>query len=390
MIGNLRALKFAPVNSEVQWIHKDANVGETEALGKIAVGKVEFSGKDRASRSNEVTSTQTVIADKEQYLERSLTDFRKLIADVAGQLDGGFVFVDDLYQISRDSQPRVLGYLHRLLKDSGIWLKVGSIRYATTTYVASDPPVGMQEGHDSHAIALDRQFALYGTTKKFLESILHQIAASVDMDTTRLFTEGAMDRLMLASGGVVRDYLRLAGESIKQAKNRGPSTKSGTHRVTVEDVNAAAGQIAPSKFDDLKLDSPHQATALTKLVLDLTEFCRDRRSAYFLADSQDRELDEQMRALQHLRFTHLLAQSETIPDAKSQRFNVYLLDAAQLSAQRATQDVDFDGWKDREKRRNRKIIYASDWKPIGPRTGAAGQFKQGSPTAEIDVQETLL
>ena len=50
---------------------------------------------------------------------------------------------------------------------------------------------------------------------------------------------------MLASGGVVRDYLRLARSSIEQARNRGPSPKTGFNRVHVEDVNAAAGQIAP-------------------------------------------------------------------------------------------------------------------------------------------------
>lgn len=188
-------------------------------------------------------------------------------------------------------------------------------------------------------------------------------------------------RLMLASGGVARDYLRLAGESIKQAQHRGPSTKPATNRVTVEDANAAAGQIAPSKFDDLQKDSPNEADALTERVIDLTEFCRNRRSAYFLVDSQDRVLNEQMKALQHFRFAHLLAQSETIPDAKSQRFNVYLLDAAQLSAQRATQGVDFEGWKQREKRRNRKLVYSSSWeslsKPATPPWPATGTLLSG-------------
>ena len=121
-------------------------------------------------------STQTVVADKEQYLERSLTDFRRLVRDVSEVLGGGFVFVDDLYHISRQNQPKVLGYLHRLLKDSGLWLKIGSIRYTTTTYNRRDPPVGMQEGHDAHVVALDRQFNLYDTTKQFLESILSQIS----------------------------------------------------------------------------------------------------------------------------------------------------------------------------------------------------------------------
>ena len=388
MIDNLRALKFAPVESEIEWVHKKTNSGQVDALGTISVGKSSVSGGGRRANGREVTSTQRVIADKEQYLERSLTDFRQLVADVSDEMDGGFIFVDDLYQISRENQPRVLGYLHRLLKDSGVWLKVGSIRYATTTYLPTDPPVGMQEGHDAHEVALDRQFNLYDTTKQFLETILRQIAQSANVDAGRLFTEGAMDRLMLASGGVARDYLRLARGSIEQARNRGPSTKSGTDRVTVEDVNAAAGQIAPSKFQDLEQDSPLEADALRARVIDLTEFCRDRRSAYFLVDSQDRVLDGELRALQHLRFAHLVAQSETIPDAKSQRFNVYLLDAAQLSAQRATQGVDFEGWKQREKRRNRKLVYSGTWQAQQqrPRTRTV---QPDATTGEVDGQQSL-
>ncbi len=69
------------------------------------------------------------------------------------------------------------------------------------------------------------------------------------------------------------------------------------------------------------------------------------------------ELNEQINALQHLRFTHLLFESETVPDRGSQRFNGWLLDVAELSAQRATTDMDFLGWESREKRRNRRLIY---------------------------------
>jgi hypothetical protein len=73
-----------------------------------------------------------------------------------------------------------------------------------------------------------------------------------------------------------------------------------------------------------------------------------------------------MDALQHLRFAYLLDESETVPDRASQRFNVWLLDIAELSAQRATQQMDFDGWKKREKRRNRRLIFQRNWKESRP------------------------
>jgi hypothetical protein len=166
---------------------------------------------------------------------------------------------------------------------------------------------------------------------------------------------------MLASGGVARDYLLLARDSIDEARNHGPGDKSGSHRVSVEDVNSAAGKIAPTKLDDLRKDTPDEAEAIEDRVIDLTNFCRDRKSGYFLVDTRNRDLMRDMNALQHLRFAHLLYRNETIPDRQSERFNFYLLDLAQLSAQRATEGVDFEGWAKRSKRRARNIVYTVDW-----------------------------
>jgi energy-coupling factor transporter ATP-binding protein EcfA2 len=361
-ISNLRTLKYAPLASKVQWVHSRGSEAKADVLGAIHIAPAEIKGGGGVKETSEVTSTHVVESTKEEYLERALVDFRRLLVEAAELCQGGFVFVDDLYLIKRDDQPLVLGYLHRLLKDSGFWLKIGSIRYLTTTYRAGDRPVGMQVAHDAHEVALDKGIRLLKSTQTFLETILENLAGSVQVDLGRLLTEGSRARLMLASGGVARDYLRLTAGAIEQARNRGPTAKAGTNRVIVEDVNEAAGTIAPSKLDDLKKDAPDLAAALRKLVVDLTEFCRQSKCAYFLIDAQDRELSDSMEALQHLRYAYLLDESETVPDRASQRFNVWLLDIAELSAQRATQQMDFDGWQKREKRRNRRRIFQKDWR----------------------------
>lgn len=357
-------------------MHKVASSDQLDLLGSVSTNGVSASIGSKESSSSEVTRSQTVVTSKGEYLERSLVDFRRVLREAADAADGGFIFVDDLYLISKSDQPRVLGYLHRLLKDTGFWLKIGSIRHATNNYISSDPPVGMQTRHDAHEIALDRQFGYIGTTKSFLEAILKGIANQAKVDSSELFTPGALDRLMLASGGVARDYLMLARGAIEEARSRGPGTKSGSNRIIVEDVNSAAAKIAPTKLDDLRQDTPDEAEAIQDRVIDLTNFCRDRRSGYFLVDTRDRALMQDINALQHLRFAHLLFQSETIPDRQSQRFNVYLLDLAQLAYQRATQLVDFEGWVQREKRRNRKLVYNDDW---------ARQLPNGSQRQPRDV-----
>ena len=217
---------------------------------------------------------------------------------------------------------------------------------------------------------------------------MSQIGNKAGVDIYELLTREARKRLVLAAGGVARDYLRLTAGAIDEARNRGVTAKSGSHRVIVDDINKAAGLLSPAKFDDLRADEPAEAVALAQLVRRLTEFCRAHKCAYFLIAAEDVELAAQVDKLQHLRFTHLLVESETIPDRGSQRFNVWLLDVAELSAQRATADMDFLGWEQREKRRNRRLVFtgtetypddASAARKKGSKKAPADESKKSTP-----------
>ena len=50
-------------------------------------------------------------------------------------------------------------------------------------------------------------------------------------------------------------------------------------------------------------------------------------------------------------------------------------DVAELSAQRASAHMDFLGWEDREKRRNRKLIFTGEEVPVSI-AGAAKKLQQ--------------
>jgi hypothetical protein len=328
-----------------------------DALGSVRVLPVEVKLGAKSTSSESVTSTETVISSKEEYLERSLGEFRRLIQTAAAECDGGFVFLDEFYRVDRKDQPLVLGYMHRLVKDTGLWLKVGSVRYWTTPYRGGSPPTGMQPTQDANVISLDRGLQLVESTRAFLETILGNIANRAQVDLRRLMTDGALARLVLASGGVPRDYIRLTGEAIKHARNRGPSAKAGSEKVMAEDVNSAAGQTAETKLEDLRQDAPDEAHALERLLEDLAEFCRFNKAAYFTVDGRHGDLSAKIDQLQDLRFVHLLFDGESVPEFGSRRHKVLLLDVAYLSVRRALQ-VDFEGWTDRSKRRRRQLVYS--------------------------------
>lgn len=384
--NNLRALKQSPDDRQIEWTHSLDTSGKYDVVGHISVGqRVGVKGGVEQSQTAGTKSVETVQTSKQEYLERALADFRKILIKSGQLTEGGFVFVDDLYHLRREDQPKVLGYMHRLLKDTGVWLKIGTLRNMTTTY-RDNPPEGMQLRHDAQEIALDRQFNRYGETQRFLETILQELAEPAGVETATLFTRGALDRLMLASGGVARDYIDLARRSIERARSRGVGTKSGSERIIVEDVNESAAEVAPTKMNDLKVDAPEHADKLQDLLYDLTEFCRETKCSYFMIDNRQQPLSDEVFELQNLRFAHLIHENETVPDRSSQRFNVWMLDLAMLSHQRAAQRIDFSGWQDRERRRQRKLIYTPEWRTMvearKPKASERSQQSSSSGTAD--------
>lgn len=355
--GNLETLRQLPNDREIQWTRTTGTGSALDAIGSVTAGPVRGQLGATETESESTSSSETVVSSKEEYLERSLDETRRLLKDGLKNINGGFVFLDEFYRVEPADQPRVLGYMHRLLKDTGLWLKIASVRYWTTPYKGGAPPQGMQPTQDANEVSLDRGLQLFDFTKEFLEEIFTSIATRAEIDIHRLMTEGALTRLVVAAGGVPRDYLRLAREAIKHARNRGPSDKQGSDKVMAEDVNSAAGQTAEPKFADLRTDAPGAAAELERLLEDLGEFCRHNKVAYFMVDQRDPELAKQIDQLQDLRFVHLLFDGETVPNAGSRRHKVLLLDVAYLSFKRARQ-VDFEGWNDRSKRRAPRLVYS--------------------------------
>lgn len=199
-ITNLQTLKHLPNDRKIEWTRSLGSDNTLEALGSVRVIPVDASVQQTTRLSESVSSTETVVSSKEEYLERSLGEFRALIKAAADDCEGGFVFLDEFYRVERQDQPLVLGYMHRLVKDTGLWLKVGSVRYWTTPYKGGSPPRGMQPTQDANVISLDRGLQLFASTRAFLETILRNIARRVDVDLDSLMTDGALNRLVLASG----------------------------------------------------------------------------------------------------------------------------------------------------------------------------------------------
>jgi hypothetical protein len=260
-----------------------------------------------------------------------------------------FLFLDDFYFVPRGAQVELLDILHAAVRDSRVWLKIATIRHLSRWFEPSRQ-AGLQLGHDADSIDLDVTLQDPTRAKSFLEEVLRTHASKAGVTSiTRLFSTEALDRLVLASGSVPRDYLLLSSDAILKSQER-----SKARLVGVQDVNRAAGDAARVKLQELDEDlSPDSMWATrTRAALDkLRTFCLDeKRWTYFRVDHRDRESHsdeyDDLASLMDLRLIHLLNPAVSDESKAGERYEAYLLDLSQYSGDRLRKNIhvlDFDG-----------------------------------------------
>ena len=259
-----------------------------------------------------------------------------------------YLFIDELHYFDRDKQPLLLDALHGSVRDCNAWLKIAGIRHLSRWF-KPHPPIGLQTGHDADDIDLDITLESPSKAKEFLEKILGSYARNAGISgLSGLIINDALDRLVLASGAVPRDYLVLCGGAIRQAQRRDRARLIG-----VQDINKAAGDAAKAKLIELEDDTSGTTTAqdlLANLKL-IRAFCLDERKfTFFRIEFKDKETHpDEYRVIQDLmdlRLVHLIDASLSDPNEAGNRSEVYMLDLSQFSGQRLKKNlkaIDFSG-----------------------------------------------
>jgi hypothetical protein len=149
--------------------------------------------------------------------------------------------------------------------------------------------------------------------------------------------QSTLDRLVLAAGGVPRDFLVLASQAIQVGRRR-----ANARVVGIQDVNEAAGQLAQLKVQELEQDAAasigsaqSRIDALVKLSNYLLE---DKQTTYFRIDFKDREDHPReyglLQSLMDLRMIHLIHGGVSDEHRAGQRSEVYMLDLSRYSSSR--------------------------------------------------------
>jgi hypothetical protein len=325
----------------------------------VSVGGTKQGG-DLSESSSELIEQRK--RDKSAFLHRRIIDFQKLFEQIV-ELSGSdaYIFLDDLYHISRRDQAHVLDYFHRILKGRSVWLKVGTIRHRTDWYHHGDPPIGLKLGDDCDDIDLDITLEKHELAKRFLLQILDQLVQEAGLQGHGdLLADGGTERLVLASGGVARDFLTIFRKAIDVARERGKTYRG--ERINAEDVNMAAGEHDPSKRDELKRDTIEERDRLEQALRVIQDFCLENKVNCFLVqrDSESRGQDL-LGELVDLRFVHVVESRTSVRDQPGQLYTGYMLDISQYTGERRRRELQMiEFWKRDEIDRIRRLKYVLD------------------------------
>jgi len=169
--------------------------------------------------------------------------------------------------------------------------------------------------------------------------VLAEIADEGGLTPQELLTPGALDRLVLASGGVARDFLSITNKAISVARERG-KTFRGT-KVNTEDVNQACGEHEGTKREELSKDAGSDQPALISEFERVRAFClEEKKENCFLVEKDQRATGyRQIQELVDLRLLHLGKSRVTVRDRPGKIYEAYLLDFSQYTGERKKRDI---------------------------------------------------
>lgn len=273
-------------------------------------------------------------------IPRIMPDLNAALKKVLGadriQLD---IYLDDFYLLELSEQPRLLDHLAGALRDCNGWLKIATIERLSKLYEPSQR-LGLEVPHDASTINMDVTLEDPNAAQVFLESVLSNYTSSLGISSPRSIAKfQALGRLVLASGGVPRDYLNLFANSIVVARQE----RKLAREIGREDVAKAAGETARQKKRDLEEDvSSDDAERLLKFLKRLSDDVREKAYTYFLVNFSEKQSEAYplLLRLVDLRFVHIVQQVLSDQHKPGVRYEAYVLDLSEYSEVRLRRGLD--------------------------------------------------
>lgn len=395
----LRVLLAEPQQATytVKMLQRRSTSGSLGLLGPPLHGVFGFL-RGMASRSRERGSAAEFTRTKMEGLHAAVVQIRGVLEIASRELSGTptLVVLDDFYHVPFEDQPEVLAYMHQVVKNLPIYLKIGGVRHRINDFVEGHPPSGLQVGHDAGEVSLDITLEQFTAAKRFLEEVLTSVCRPSGLTPGDLGTETGRDRLVLGSGGVARDYLDLVSKALRHANEREARPDRPHNRITAEDVNEVATDLLNRKQEELRRDAGAAAEALRDRQTDIVRFCMERNHTnVFLVEGihlTETAWGKEIETLTDLRLMHKLGDFSLPSGAwRGRRFVGFTLDLTHWTGTRSQgiRQIAFWTTEGHQQMRRTGLVYNPGRPVAATPAGAAGGSAAGTAAAAASDDEAV-
>lgn len=281
----------------------------------------------RSFKSKEVR--RSLPKNKLDFLRLNLSTYKKLLVDISSIFSEKpiFLVLDDFYFVSKEIQPELIDYFHRLSKGTGLYLKVATIKYRSKLYTRSKGrPIGVEPAHDILEIDMDYTLDSFEDLKAFMNKLLDNaiLACNLEITTDQMFAGDGFSQLCIASGGVPRDFLSLFVKLSEKILTKQQSIRK-------LDVTDAAILNVAGKMESMNRDSGEDDTILENYLDSIKKYVfeQKRTNAFLVAKDEldnNPQLKQAIHELVDLRLIHVLNQNTSKAPSDGLRYEAYMLD----------------------------------------------------------------
>ena len=322
-IENLRVLLNQAETKKVK--EEDKKTSGIDAGGEYGGANAKY------SRSKSLGKLSEFEENKLDTLERYLSDYKSSLVEELkkSKYDLGYIILDDYYLIKKERQPDVIDYMHRLLRGTDYYLKVGTVRHRTNLIRNEQQTIGVELRQDIEEINLDRTLENLSSASEYLSSILDSLGNKVELPnaSTELFNPQAFEKLVIASGGVPRDFLTIFVDSIDVANSSGK-----TNKLTPTNIWKSASSLSyRTKLKNLRDDVYNDADSIENVFRDLVRFCiQEKKKTCFLISQDEAQklphIHEIILQLMDFKLIHVVEPDTSAASGRPGRYEAYTLD----------------------------------------------------------------
>ncbi len=266
-------------------------------VGKSGIGVKlgdELSEVTKLELERKYSENRSKIRDLDMWLPKLKQQIREFF-QLSSSVQAVFLQIDDFYHLSREDQPLVMDYIHRLCKDLPLYFKVATLRHASTLYADRlGQPLGAQERHDYQPIDIDFTFSNFKRTVEQNKQIFKEFGRRGGLSgVDGLFKGEGFERLVMAGGGVPRDCLSLFLEVLDSVQ-----PPAGDGRIGKDDVRILSRANFERRIEELKQDSDgNEQGILIRGIYVLRQFCFEKKSNVLLVSEALLQQNDKIRNL---------------------------------------------------------------------------------------------